>query len=406
LCALLSYCILCWNYSQAQSIRKIFINPKNPVVQKQSNFVDSIRFIPFEQIESVNLANGAVRPTKKYYLVTDYGSRILYIFSKTGALVKKISFKELGGNLYPVYQMHTDQLIFFGDNSKYSLTPKDRIKILLDWSNERNLKYFRKFVIDLEDTTFAIVKSRADKFDLMGAEPLLTGHYIQTRISTSPLYPDSIGNELNLYAHNQLLKTYFPYNRINEPRYLFNEERITHSLSDTPSVSYLARPYCDTIYKLAGDSLYAAYQLVLPLENSLPATFFSKPFKDKTERENFTRNNGWVFYQAHNFYETRRYIYTGIRFFMRHDAYIYDKQTNATYSVSKIKPDPQQYNLSLFLPFIQRSGNKFYKLVDGTELVFFFKQNPDVVIPQELSVFLQSGPAKNTPVLVEYTLKD
>lgn len=368
-------------------------------------FIDSIRFIPFESVEGVNVENASVRPTEKYYLVTNYSTRILYIYSKSGAFIKQLNFKSLD-DLYPKYNAKTNQLIFFGDNRNYTLTSKDRIKISLDWSNTRNLKYFKKYVVDLNDTSFTVRKSKPDKYDLTGADPFLEGRYIQTKIATSKLYPDSLGHEVNIYANGQLLKSYFPYNRITEPRFLFTEEEVSVSSSDTPYISYLTRPYCDTIYKLVNDSLYAACQLVMPLENSLPPSFFTVPFNSKNEKENFKRNNGWVFHQAYGFYETPRFIYLSIGFFTRFETFVYDKQTNTAYNASKIKADAKQYNLSLLSQNIQRVGNKIYKLLKADNLISFFKQNPGIEIPRELAVFLQNNPDKNTPVVVECKLKD
>jgi hypothetical protein len=45
----------------------------------------------------------------------------------------------------------------------------------LDWSNERNLKYFKKYVIDLNDTAFAIKKAKPDKYNLIGAYNFYAG---------------------------------------------------------------------------------------------------------------------------------------------------------------------------------------------------------------------------------------
>lgn len=387
-------------------LRKIYVNPKNPAVQKQANFIDSIRFIPLEFLKDVNLEGSGVRVTEKYYIVTDYKAKVLYFYTKSGAFVNKINYSEVGTGLYPSYQVNTEQLVFFGDNSNYSLTPKDRIKILLDWDNKRNLKYFRKYVIDLRDTSFAIRKATPGKFDLTNGVPSYNGRYIQTRISTSNLYPDSTGFEMSVYENGKLLKNYFPYNRINEPRFLFEDEEVSVHFSDTPYVSYLTRPFCDTVYRMVKDSLYPAYQLVLPLENSLPARFVNIPFKTKSDKENFERNNGYVFHEITTFYETQRFLYFSISFFQRHDVFVYDKQTGVTYNASKIKADAKQYNQSLLTSLGFHSGNKFYKQLKAETLLSFFKQNPDVAVPKELARLLQSNPDKNTPVVIEYSFKN
>lgn len=204
-------CYFFVNNVQAQQVEKIYINPKNPNIQKQSNFVDSIKFTPFESVAGISFnENASVQLTEKYFLVTDYSVGFLYIYTKTGAFVKKINFKSQAGNLYPEYNAKTNEVVFFGNNSNYTLTSKDRVKIQLDWGNGHNLKYFKKYVIDLNDTAFEIKKAKPDKYNLIGAYSFYADQYIQTEITTSPLYHDSIGYEVNLYENEKLVKKLFP----------------------------------------------------------------------------------------------------------------------------------------------------------------------------------------------------
>ncbi len=401
-------CFFFVNNIQAQPIEKIYINPKNPTIQKQTGFVDSIKFTPFESVTGISFNEFAnVRLTEKYFLVTDYTAGFLYIYTKTGAFVKKINFKSQTNNLYPGYNAKTNEIVFFGNNNNYTLTSRDKVKIQLDWSNQHNLKYFKKYVIDLNDTSFAIKKAKPNQYDLIGASSLYADQYIQTKITTSPLYKDSTGYEFSIYENEKLVKNYFPYNRVNEPKFLFSEEEVSTTSSDGPNIAYLTRPYCDTVYKLVKGSVSPVYQLVMPVENSLPAIFFSDASVTKTERENFKRNNGWAFHQVHDFYENSRLIYTTISFFSHYEVFVYDKQTHTAYNATKIKGDPKQYNLSLLAGYnVIRSGNKFYKLLKADPLISFFKQNPDIAVPKELSALLQGNSDKNMPVVVEFTLKD
>ena len=86
---------------------------------------------------------------------------------------------------------------------------------------------------------------------------------------------------------------------------------------------------------------------------------------------------------------------------------MYDKQTHTAYNASKIKGDAKQYNLSLLGGYnVVRSGHTFYKLLKADILISFFKQNPDIAVPKELSALLQGNTDKNMPVLVQFTLKD
>lgn len=410
-CCLLSSllgCALPVTNIQAQPVQKIYINPKSPAVQKQSAIVDSIRFTPFESAAGVSVnENSPFRVTDKYFLVTDFGTGCLYIYSKTGAFVKRVEFKSTTNDIYPAYNAQTNELVFFGNNSNYTLTSKDRVKIQTEWDKERNLKYFRKYLIDLDDTAFALKKVKPDKYDLIGASALFAGRYIQTGITTSPLYKDSAGYEVNIYENGKLVNSYFPYNHVNEPKFLYTDETVSVSSADSPFIAYLSRPFCDTIYKLTKDRISPLYQLVVPVENAIPAAFFTDGSLTKTDRQNLRRNNGWAFQQVRDFYETPRFIYLAMRFFTHFERYVYDKQIRTTYNTAKIKGDAQQYNLSLFAwANVVRSGRTFYKLVKADVLNSFFNQNLGAVVPRELAPVLQAGADKDRLVLVAFTIKD
>jgi hypothetical protein len=298
-------------------------------------------------------------------------------------------------------------VIFLGNNKNYALTSKDQVKIMLDWNNPRNRKYFKKYVLDLSDPSLTVKKDIPNEKDIVQAYNYYDDYYARREITTSPLYKDSLDYEFKLYKNNQLVKSFFPYNRINEPRFLYTHEAVAFAETNTPYVYFITRPYCDTIYRMITDSLYPRYQVVLPLENSLPASFFTKAFKNQTERDNFNRNNGWTLHQIHNFYETPRFIYFLVRYLSNFDSYIYEKRTDITYKTKNIKPDSSQYNLQLLAGYgIQRKGDRFYKSQPASDLIAFFNQNKNVPVPKELEEFLKSKPPATAPIIVEFKLKN
>jgi hypothetical protein len=405
--ALFVSCLLNSTIAQTQ-LQKIYLHPKAVGNAKQSQFVDSIRFIPLETGDGIEVGKYSnLTITEKYFLIRAYSDKIVLVYSKQGKFVKKISYKKLGDEFYPYYEEHNDQLIFFGRNKKYKLTPKDELKIKLDWDNPRNKKYFKKYTVDLKDTSFAMKKVIVEENDVLRSYHFFDDFFWQGDIITSPLFKDSLDYEFKIYKNNQLVKGYFPYNRINEPRFLYADQTTSFNKTDTPYTHFITRPYCDTIYKMKRDSLFPAFQLVLPLENSLPPTFFTKPFKNKTERENFERNNGWMFRQIYNFYETPQFVFLLVRYFNNVDSYIYQKQTNVTYKTKNIKPDTSQYNLQLLADYnILRKGERFYKSQQAGEILTFFAQHKDVPVPQEVENFLKGNPPTTAPVIVEFKLKN
>lgn len=404
---LVLYCLLISTISKSQ-LQKIYLHPKAAASGKQSQFVDSIRFIPLEIKDGIELgAHNNVQITENYILIQDYMGQIVIIYSRNGSFVKKISYKKLGESFYPVYDEHANRFVFFGNNKNYALTQKDRLKITLDWNNPRNKKYFKKYTIDLNDTLNIFKKEVPDQNDINRAYRFYDDYYWQGQITTSSLFKDSLDYEFKIYKNSQLVKGFFPYNRINEPRFLYANENAGANRTDTPYIHFVTRPYCDTIYKMNRDSLFPVYQLVLPLENSLPPSFFTRPFKNKTERDNFKRNNGWMLHQVYNFHETSRFIIFLVGYLYNYESYIYQKQTNVTYKAKNIKSDSSQYNLQLLGDFNTiRKGDKCYKPLKAGDLITFFAQNKNVPVPRELESFLKNNPPASSPVIVEFKLKN
>jgi len=405
--ALLLYCILLSTLVQSQ-LPKIYLHPKAPGNEKQSKFIDSIRLIPLQVIDGVELtAYNSIEMTEDYFLLKDHTDKKIYVYSKNGNFIQKINYKKIGDNFYPIYNENTNQLTFFGYNKNYSLTPKDRLKIILDWDNPRNTKYFKKYFIDLADTSFTIKDDAPGEKDILRAYPFYDDYYWRGQITTSELYKDSLDYEFKVFKDNQLVKTYFPYNHINEPRFLYSEDNISVTRTEASNINFVTRPYSDTVYKTINDSLFPAFKLILPLENSLPPSFFTKPFKNKTERENFRRNNGWVLRQLYNVFETPRFLCFSVSYLSNYESYIYLKQTNITYKVKNIKPDSSQYNLQLLSDFgTLRKADRFYKPQKASDIITFFTKNSKATVPKEIEDFLKTNPPAATPVIVEFKLKN
>jgi hypothetical protein len=387
---------------------KIFLQPKAPGNAKQSKFVDSIHFIPLEIKDNINLESYSnLQIAGKYFVLIDYGQRYILLYERNGRFVKKVSYKKLGDSFYPQYKEESNDLVFFGQNKKYSLTTKDRIKIKLDWQNPKNKKYFSKYRISLNDSTFLIKKDLPDETDLIEAFRYYDNYYWQGTITTSPLFKTKEDYEIKIYKDNKLVKKYFPYDPVNEPRFLFTNQFASFSKTNLPSTQFVFRPFSDTIYKMVKDSLFPAFQVVMPMENSLPPSFFTRPFKNKTERENFTRNNGWMFSGITSFFETPEFYYFSVRFQTNYEAFIYQKQGNSTYKAKSVRADSSQYNLQLLSDFnVNYYSGHFYKAIKAGDLIKFFDQNKNAVVPKELQQYLGLKPHTAAPIIVEYKLKE
>ena len=104
-------------------LQKIYVNPKVAGSEKQSKFVDSIRFIPLEVKEGIELSKYSnMEVTANYFILRIYTEKEILLYAKDGRFIKKISYKKLGDYFYPSYDEPNNQLVFFGQNKNYSLT--------------------------------------------------------------------------------------------------------------------------------------------------------------------------------------------------------------------------------------------------------------------------------------------
>ncbi|WP_018630607.1 6-bladed beta-propeller [Niabella aurantiaca] len=385
---------------------KIYLNPKSPATENQSRFVDSVRFVVLEPQEGVTIGQwDNLEITRSYFLVNQYSNKCVFLYNKQGGFVKKISYKKLGDDFYPGYDKKTETLRFYGANKNYTLTPKDEIKIELDFNNPRNQKYYKKYTVDLTDPDLEIKKSTPTEYDVNNIIYLNNDYYYRSKAVASKLYKDSAGYELKIYKNNKLVKQYFPYNQINEPKYLYDQGYIAARASQDPETMFITRPYCDTIYKITGDSLYPAFQIVMPLENALPASFFTNPFKNKAEWDNFRQNNNWMYRQVYQFEETPAYFYFSVGFLYNYGIYIYDKKRQIAYQNSKIKADSTTFHINVLSGNnIVRKDGFFYRLLTPDAIRESFKPVAGKPAPEAIEAI--ANKKSNAAVIAVFTMKN
>lgn len=390
--------------------RKIYLSPKAAAGANQSLFIDSIKFHPLEATKGVSFGEYSyVIATDKYFIVTTSFDQTVVIYSQSGKFIKKINFKNLGENVYPQYDKNKGQLTFFFPNKKYALTKKDEIDIKTHFSDKGNGKYYKKYIIDLKDSNFVIQKAAVTAFDILKAYNLKDDYYCTYEIDVNKNYKDTLDYEVKIYKGTKFIKGYFPYNKQNEIRYLYARyaNAVTQETRD-PNIFYITRPYVDTVYALSNGEIRPVYKVVLPMENALPKSFFETPFKNATERENFERNNGWWLRAIYLPYETDRYMLFRISFLSNYGQYLYDKKTNASYNLFKVKPDSASY----YLPLLNESTGgeeqgKFYKLITSDQLKKVYELNKGKTdkLPKMLQQSLQDTLAPK-PLIVEYSIKN
>ncbi|WP_300602520.1 hypothetical protein [Niabella sp.] len=396
-------CLCLFTNAQPQ---KIYLNPKSPATENQSHFVDSVRFITLEPQAGVTISSwDNIALTKNYVAIIQYSARQLLLYTYEGRFIKKISYKKLGEGFYPAYDKQNETFRFYGSNRNYSLTPKDEIKIELNYNDHRNQKYYKKYTIDLKDPNFEIKKGSPTEYEVNNIYHLNGDYYLRSKATASKLYKDSVGYEIKLYKDHKLVKQYFPYNQVKDPRFLYSVGYSATSESPDPKTMFITRPFCDTIYKITGDSLYPAYQVVMPLENALPASFFTNPFKNKAEWDNFRQNNNWMFSQMYQFRETPAYFIFSAAFLYNWGAYIYDKKKQIAYQTSKIKADSSTFHVDVIPGSnIDYKDGYFYKVLTPESIRESYKPVAGKQAPAAIEAIVNKK--SNAAILAVLTLKN
>ncbi len=389
---------------------KIYLSPKAAGAANQSTFIDSLKFYPLKLPKGVAVGEWSYPiVTNNYFFVHNYASKNLLVFKKDGSFVKEISYKKIGEYASPNYDKNKQQMTFLFTNKNYSLTQKDQIQIKTNFNNPRSKKYYKKYIIDLSDTTFAIKKAEVTAFDILNAYNLKDDYYCTYEIAVNEKYKDTTDYEVKIYKNTTFIQGFFPYNKQNEPRYKYARwaGAVTKE-TKTANVFYIMRPYVDTIYSLADGSIKPAFQVILPMENSIPKSYFQNPFKNATERENFERNNGWIMRQIYLRFETDRYMGINVSFFSNYGQYIYDKKLNTTYNADKVKPDSITYNLPSLLirSSTEDQHGKPYTLISTEALKKMYElKDKSAAYPKELEAAFKD-PKNPSPVIVEYIIKN
>ncbi len=389
-------------------VKKIYLSPKAAKGGKQSLFIDSIRIIPLEKKAGISIDGEYAYPiiTDQYFIIKTYSSSKIYFFDRTGKFVREIADKNFK-NQSAGFDRLTNKLIVQSHNKNYSLTERDWLKVSIDYANPRNKKYFRKYEIDLNDSEFKITRSDVNPYEVLNAYPFYKDYFYNANIITSDLFKDTLDYELKIYNNKQPIKLYFPYHKQNEPRHLYSHTSVSITGTGIDSIKWVTRPYYDTIFKLQGDSIFPVAKVVLPQENSIPASFFSDPFKNKTARENFDANNGWMMRQIQGFWENDRFINLSISYFRNYGRYLYDKRTQTVYDYKKVKADSTQYNLPILQSSAaQKDKEKYYAYISLDEMKAAYNKDKNMPWPDAIKAIAEDKERYFNTAIVEYIYKN
>jgi hypothetical protein len=388
---------------------KIFFEPKSARGGTQSDFIEYKGSLIFEtKAASLFDDYSQIYLTNNFFIVQDFSNRKILLFDKKGNFRKKIKYKENIGALR--YNEKQNRLETISQNSQYELSPKDYAQIIEHFDNPKNWKYFRKYYLDLNDTSrISFHKQQITGFEMMLAYPFIDDLKIISKVTIDKNFEKEEDFELKIFRGDSLVQKYFPYNKRKDSRYIYEDFGVNVTSTDRADRKWITRPYDYMVYQLTPDSLYKVYDFVLPIDRAMPIDFYTREFKDKTEKSNYKRQNKKLISNLFINTISDRFLqlrYQALNY--ENKGYLFDIRAKVIYDNEKITPD----SLTFLLPLINnRSSNDgklyFTRLTAKTALELIAAgKTKNIKYPAELETYFSKVEKDTNPILIFYSYKN
>lgn len=389
--------------------QKIFFEPKSAPGGIQSDFAEYRDVIIFENTPTSRFDDySQIIPTGNNFVVMDYSNKKILLFGINGKYLKQVKFKERIGLLQ--YNKEQNRLEAISQNKMYELSPKDYAQIIEHFDNPKNWKYFRKYYLDLNDTSgFAFHRQQINGLEMMRAEPFVNDFKIISKVTIDKNFEKQEDHELKIFKGDSLVKKYFPFNKRYDSRYIYEDFGINVTTSNQDNHKWISRPYDYTVYQLTPDSLYKVYDFILPLDRTMPFDFYNMEFKDKTEKTNYKRQNKKLISNIIISTISNRYLKLSTRSLgYESKEYLFDTKTNIIYDNEKIKPDSLTFQLPILNSYSYMNNEKhFIRLTAKMALEMIASgKTKDIKYPDKLNEYFKKVDKDTNPVLILFDYKN
>lgn len=404
LCSLIT-CILCYGQAMAQvskvdssTMVTLRIDPLAARGATVSQFFDEVTFTPLETTkESLFGAIQQLKMTDEHYVVYDWETKAVLIFTKAGKYVAKINASK--------FEKDPD----VKDQSFYGFNiVKEDDKQAIQIGAGKQVYYFDfagkliKKVPVPKEKNYANYKKFSDG-------TVIDQNFLEKNEKDSTYY------YLSLIKDNKRVESYFSYkteDRKGDDRW--HGGRVYDY--GNPDEFLFIKNYQYNIYKLTSRKLSLAYQIFFPAANSLPMDYGTNPIY-KGKAFDYYEKNRDAFYEMTNSYLHFNNLYFQVRNFNwsrdEKKAFIYNLKTTELTSIADIEPD----STSQFLPvtdlasqydftnkgFLIVSPEYFYTSYSSLTLFTAKEQNEeknrkyDAVLTQ----FFKTQNKKSNPVIIQ-----
>ncbi|MBO9619086.1 MAG: 6-bladed beta-propeller [Niabella sp.] len=397
--------------SIAQS-KTLYIDPSKTIGAPASKLFDDMQFIPLQTTKKCIF--GAIRQlvvTRDYFIILDTDTNAIYFFTKTGTFVYKYKIKR-----FRIQNIQLDHeknaLLIFSLNKNYNV-PSVRIQSFLEEDSKKDVsKYVKATYFFLRNVPAAKTQDIKD-FRYAFTNPVLfDGNKFATSfIKAQKNNRDTLDYQLKIINSKKLLQTYLPYNKQSESIFYFSgAAQCTIMPTHSDSVLFITRPFRYEIYTLTPTELKENYKLILPIDNAVPASFFTQDFKSRGDMDTYKMDHSSYASQIDNVIQFRNLLFFNLRLFNGYNRYVFDNKLELIYDYNKISSDSSTCYLPLYGTTIKGFDKQYIYLSLPAKSVLNSKAGIQNRTPQctnpVLNKFLENAREADNPVIIQLKPKE
>lgn len=386
-----------------QSPQTLYFDPASTIGAPASRIFESITYIPLETTKQSLFGQiSRLVVTQQYFIVFDYDTQGLYFFDKSGKFVKKYKDDKYTIGTMQFFEKE-NALYLLQMNRNFRPTEQEIDELIRNPFSKNNRKYARAVLYDLSDIQKEQIKEIPD-FTIYMANPYYfnSKEWVYSIVLEDKDAKDSVDYELKVSDGNKILRSYFPYAKTNSP-YLADPGNIEFFPTNKANTLYFTRPYNYSIFQFTSDSITALYNFVLPFENTVPKTFFSKQFRSRNELREYKQTNPGYVWKINGLVPFNNYLFFSLDYQKRDRRFLFDRNSNRFYNVNRITPDSSNAFLPIMGWNIQYYDNTALYSSISSDAMFRSKeteQNKKPVYSELLKTYFDKSKSTANPVII------
>lgn len=202
-------------------------------------------------------------------------------------------------------------MLIFSLNKNYNV-PSVKIQAYLDADSQKDISRYVKATYFFLDNVLAAKTQEIKDFRYAFTNPVLFdgNRFATSFIKAQKNSRDTLDYQLKIINNKELLQTYLPYNKQSESIFYFSgAAQCTIMPTHNDSVLLITRPFRYEIYTLTPTELKEDYKLVLPIDNAVPASFFTQDFKSRGEMDMYKMEHSSYASQIDNVIQFRNLLF-------------------------------------------------------------------------------------------------